>query len=476
MVGDTESYSDLLQYKLNGIELPKHPDALILPAHAGGEKVALGVDALPETAQICSCFDVKKSDIAEAVAAGHTTLDAIKMETSAGTGCGGCIPLVTQLLNSELAKNGVEVKNHICEHFAYSRQELFHLIRVEGIKSFTELLAKYGSGYGCEVCKPTVGSILASCWNDYILSPENNGLQETNDIFLGNMQRDGTYSVIPRMPGGEVTPKALAVLASVAEQYDLYTKVTGAQRIALFGAHKGDLPDIWAQLIAAGYETGQAYAKALRMVKSCVGNTWCRYGVQDSISLGVELENRYKGLRTPHKMKFGVSGCTRECSEAQGKDIGLIATDGGWNLYVCGNGGMKPRHGDLLATDLDKETLLKYLDRFMMFYIRTADKLTRTSVWLDNLEGGIDYVKEVVIDNKLGINDQLEKDMAAAIDSYQCEWAATLADDTQLKRFSHFINSDLHDDNVAFIPTRGQKRPAFSDEKAPVYNIELENI
>ena len=476
LVGDTESYSDLLQYKLNGIELPKHPDALILPAHAGGEKVALGVDALPETAQICSCFDVKKSDIAEAVAAGHTTLDAIKMETSAGTGCGGCIPLVTQLLNSELAKNGVEVKNHICEHFAYSRQELFHLIRVEGIKSFTELLAKYGSGYGCEVCKPTVGSILASCWNDYILSPENNGLQETNDIFLGNMQRDGTYSVIPRMPGGEVTPKALAVLASVAEQYDLYTKVTGAQRIALFGAHKGDLPDIWAQLIAAGYETGQAYAKALRMVKSCVGNTWCRYGVQDSISLGVELENRYKGLRTPHKMKFGVSGCTRECSEAQGKDIGLIATDGGWNLYVCGNGGMKPRHGDLLATDLDKETLLKYLDRFMMFYIRTADKLTRTSVWLDNLEGGIDYVKEVVIDNKLGINDQLEKDMAAAIDSYQCEWAATLADDTQLKRFSHFINSDLHDDNVAFIPTRGQKRPAFSDEKAPVYNIELENI
>lgn len=476
LVGDTESYSDLLQYKLNGIELPKHPDALILPAHAGGEKVALGVDALPETAQICSCFDVKKSDIAEAVAAGHTTLDAIKMETSAGTGCGGCIPLVTQLLNSELAKNGVEVKNHICEHFAYSRQELFHLIRVEGIKSFTELLAKYGSGYGCEVCKPTVGSILASCWNDYILSPENNGLQETNDIFLGNMQKDGTYSVIPRMPGGEVTPKALAVLASVAEQYDLYTKVTGAQRIALFGAHKGDLPDIWAQLIAAGYETGQAYAKALRMVKSCVGSTWCRYGVQDSISLGVELENRYKGLRTPHKMKFGVSGCTRECSEAQGKDVGLIATDGGWNLYVCGNGGMKPRHGDLLATDLDKETLLQYLDRFMMFYIRTADKLTRTSVWLDNLEGGIDYVKEVVIDNKLGINDQLEKDMAAAIDSYQCEWAATLADDMQLKRFSHFINSDLHDDNVAFTPTRGQKRPAFSDEKAPVYNIELENI
>ena len=474
LVGDTESYSDLLQYKLNGIELPKHPDTLILPAHAGAEKAALGVDALPDAAQVCSCFDVKKIDIADAVEQGITTIDGIKMETGAGTGCGGCVPLITQVLNAELGKQGVEVKNHICEHFAYSRQELFHLIRVEGIKTFAELLEKYGSGYGCEVCKPAVGSILASCWGDYILSRDNNGLQDTNDIFLGNMQKDGTYSVIPRMPGGEVTPKALAVVASVAEQYQLYTKITGAQRIGLFGAHKGDLPDIWSQLIAVGFETGQAYAKALRMVKSCVGSTWCRYGVQDSIGLGVELENRYKGLRTPHKMKFGVSGCTRECSEAQGKDVGVIATDSGWNLYVCGNGGMKPQHAQLLATDLDKQTLLQYLDRFMMFYIRTADKVTRTSVWLQNLDGGIDYLKEVVIDDKLGINKQLESDMAAAIDSYQCEWTATLSDPEQLRRFSHFINSDLQDDNVVFTPARDQKRPAFNDEKAPVYNIELE--
>ena len=475
LVGDTESYGELLQYKLNNITLPKHPDSLILPAHAGGEKVSLGVDALPDSAQICSCFDVKKGDIAAAVAAGHTTLDAIKLETKAGTGCGGCIPLVTQLLNSELAKNGVEVNNHICEHFPYSRQELFHLIRVEGIKTFADLHDKYGRGYGCEICKPTVGSILASCWGDYILSRDHNGLHDTHDIFLGNMQKDGTYSVIPRMPGGEVTPKALSALANVAEQYSLYTKVTGAQRIALFGARKGDLPDIWSQLIAAGYETGQAYAKALRMVKSCVGSTWCRFGVQDSIGLGVELENRYKGLRTPHKMKFGVSGCTRECSEAQGKDVGFIATENGWNMYVCGNGGMKPRHGDLLAIDLDKPTLLKYLDRFVMFYVRTADKATRTSVWLETLDGGIDYLKEVVVDNKLGINEQLESDMADAINSYQCEWKKTLSDHDQLKRFTHFINSDLPDDNIAFTPVRGQKRPAFFNEKAPTYNINLEN-
>jgi len=476
LVGDTESYSDLLQYTLNAIELPKYPDSLILPAHAGVKSVGLGVDALPETAQVCSCFDVKKSDIADAVVAGHTSISAIKKETGAGTGCGGCVPLVTQVLNAEMKKQGMEVKNHLCEHFEYSRQELFHLIRIEGIRSFKALLSKYGKGYGCEVCKPTVASILASCWADYVLSKDNNGLQDTNDIFLGNMQKDGTYSVIPRMAGGEVTPQGLAVVASVAQQYTLYTKITGAQRIGLFGAHKADLPDIWKQLIDAGFETGHAYAKSLRMVKTCVGSTWCRFGVQDSVGLGVELENRYKGLRTPHKIKFGVSGCTRECAEAQGKDVGVIATDAGWNLYVCGNGGMKPQHAKLLASDLDKQTLIKYLDRFMMFYIRTADKLTRTSVWLQSLAGGIEYLQDVVVNNKLGINEQLETDMAAAIESYKCEWAETLSEPDQLQRFAHFINSDAADENVIFTAARGQKRPAFNDEKAPVYAINLEEV
>ena len=346
---------------------------------------------------------------------------------------------------------------------------------VEGIKTFKELLEKYGKGYGCEVCKPIAGSILASCWSDFVLTKDHNGLQDTNDIFLGNMQKDGTYSVIPRMAGGEVTPKALAAVASVADQYELYTKITGAQRIGLFGAHKSDLPDIWQQLINAGFETGQAYAKALRMVKTCVGSTWCRFGVQDSVGFGVELENRYKGLRTPHKVKFGVSGCTRECAEAQGKDVGIIATDSGWNLYVCGNGGMKPQHASLLASDLDKATLIKYLDRFMMFYVRTADKLTRTSVWLQNLEGGIEYLQNVIINDKLGLNEQLEKEMLEAIDSYQCEWATALSDEQQLLRFAHFINSDEQDENVVFTPERGQKRPAFFEEKAPTYKINLED-
>ncbi|WP_155489363.1 nitrite reductase large subunit NirB, partial [Cronobacter sakazakii] len=472
LVGDTSDYGNLLQLVLNGIELPENPDSLILPAHAASGKPSIGVDKLPDSAQICSCFDVTKGALIAAINKGCHTVAALKAETKAGTGCGGCIPLVTQVLNAELAKQGIEVNNNLCEHFAFSRQELYHLIRVEGIKSFEELLAKYGKGYGCEVCKPTVGSLLASCWNEYILKPQHTPLQDTNDNFLANIQKDGTYSVIPRSAGGEITPEGLMEVGRIAREFNLYTKITGSQRIGLFGAQKDDLPEIWRQLIAAGFETGHAYAKALRMAKTCVGSTWCRYGVGDSVGFGVELENRYKGIRTPHKMKFGVSGCTRECAEAQGKDVGIIATEKGWNLYVCGNGGMKPRHADLLAADLDKETLVRYLDRFMMFYIRTADKLTRTAPWLDNMEGGIDYLKSVIIDDKLGLNSQLEAEMTRLREAVICEWTETVNDPQAQGRFKHFVNSDRRDPNVQVVPERQQHRPATPYERIPVTFVE----
>lgn len=465
LVGDTKDYGQLLQLALNPVELPEHPESLILPERGGCAKPALGIASLPDSAQICSCFDVSKGRLVEAIAAGHTSVAALKAETKAGTGCGGCLPLVTQLLDAELKKRGIEVKNHLCEHFPYSRQELYHLIRANRIRSFAELLERHGHGYGCEICKPAVGSLLASCWNGYVLEADKVPLQDTNDVFLGNMQKDGTYSVIPRMAGGEVTPEGLLAVATLARKYGLYTKITGAQRIGLFGARKEDLPTIWGELIAAGFETGQAYAKALRMVKTCVGSTWCRYGVQDSTALGVFLENRYKGIRSPHKIKFGVSGCTRECAEAQGKDVGIIATEKGWNLYVGGNGGMKPRHADLLAADLDRETLIRTVDRFMMFYIRTADKLQRTASWLDNLEGGIDYLRGVLIADKLGIGAQLETDLAELVASYACEWQRTVADEGQHKRFRHFINDAGRDPLVQFVAERGQVRPARPEER-----------
>jgi nitrite reductase (NADH) large subunit len=464
LVGDVDAYGTLLQFMLNKMDLPEHPDGLILPSRDGSAAVGIGADALPMTAQICSCNNVTKGDICAAIDGGVVELGELKSCTKAATSCGGCAALLGQVLNCELQKRGVEVKKDLCEHFPYSRQEMFHLIKVGQIRSFEDMITKHGKGDGCDICKPTVGSILASTWNDYILG-DNAALQDTNDYFMANMQKDGTYSVVPRMAGGEVTPEGLIAVGTVAKKYGLYTKITGGQRVDLFGAQLHQLPDIWKELIDAGFETGHAYGKSLRTVKSCVGSTWCRYGVQDSVGLAIDLENRYKGLRSPHKIKFAVSGCTRECAEAQGKDVGVIATEKGWNLYVCGNGGMKPRHAELLAGDLDTETLVKYIDRFLMFYVRTADRLQRTSVWRDNMEGGLDYLKDVVINDSLGLAAELEADMARVVDTYQCEWKTTVNDPEKLKRFRHFVNSNESDNNVVFVEERGQIRPATPSEK-----------
>ncbi|MFE8071045.1 nitrite reductase large subunit NirB [Marinobacteraceae bacterium S3BR75-40.1] len=458
LVGDNSDYDTLLQYMLNGIDLPENPQSLIMPSGDGAP--ALGPDALPDTATICSCHNVSKGAICETIDAGACDLGTVKGETKASSGCGGCAALLKNVVEMELEKRGVEVSKDLCEHFPYSREALYHIVRVEEIHTFRELLDRHGSGRGCDICKPTVGSILASCWNDHILASDHVPLQDTNDTFMANMQKNGTYSVVPRVPGGEITPDKLVVLGQVAKKYGLYTKITGGQRVDLFGATLNDLPKIWEELIAAGFETGHAYGKAVRTVKSCVGSTWCRYGVQDSVGMSIDIENRYKGLRAPHKVKFAVSGCTRECAEAQSKDVGVIATDKGWNLYVCGNGGMRPRHADLFATDLDDETLIKYIDRFLMFYIRTADRLQRTSVWMENLEGGLDYLREVVIDDKLGLAAELEAQMQHVIGTYQCEWKTTLENPEKLKRFREFVNDERDDPKQAWIEERGQLRPA----------------
>jgi len=467
LVGDCSEYDTLLQYFLNGIDLPADPETLILPTNVGGAP-ALGAAALPMTATICSCHNVSKGDIVNAMDAGSCSLGEVKSATAASSGCGGCAALLKNIVDDEMAARGLEVNKAICEHFNYTRQEMFHIIKVETIKSFDELLDKHGTGRGCDICKPTAGSILASLWNDYVLDDKHVGLQDTNDTFLANMQKNGTYSVVPRIAGGEITPDKLIVLGQVAKKYKLYTKITGGQRIDLFGARVQHLPAIWQELIEAGFETGHAYGKALRTVKSCVGSTWCRYGVQDSVAMALYVENRYKGLRSPHKLKSGVSGCTRECAEAQSKDFGIIATENGWNLYVGGNGGMKPRHAELFATDLDDETLIKYIDRFLIFYVRTADRLQRTSVWMGNLEGGLDYLKQVVIEDSLGICDDLEAQMNAVVGSYQCEWKTTIENPEKLKRFRQFVNSEAEDRDIIFVEERGQPRPATEEERQQI--------
>jgi nitrite reductase (NADH) large subunit len=395
-----------------------------------------------------------------AVQEGFEDVAGVKRCTKAGTGCGSCVPLLQDLIDAELARTGRSVLKRLCRHFAMTRPELFELVRVSGLRSFAELVARHGEGRGCEVCKPAVASMFASLGSGYILDGEQASLQDTNDHFLANIQRDGTYSVVPRVPGGEITPAQLIAIGEVARDFDLYTKITGGQRIDLLGARVEELPAIWARLLDAGLESGQAYGKAVRTVKSCVGTTWCRYGVQDSTQLAIDLELRYRGLRAPHKIKFAVSGCARECAEAQSKDVGVIATENGWNLYVGGNGGMRPAHAELLAEDLDTETLVRVIDRYLMWYVRTGERLERTATWQRKLPGGIEFVRRVVLEDELGIAADLEADMARHVAGYRCEWRETLEDPERMARFTSFVNTDEPDPTVTHVRIRGQRIPA----------------
>jgi nitrite reductase (NADH) large subunit len=461
LVGEAASYNMLLQTCKNKMVLPPNPEDIILGSRGDGKQDSGdAVSSLPDNAVICSCESVTKSQICNAVSEGECeSVDAIKKCTKAGTGCGGCIPMVKDLMLHTMKTNGKYVKNVLCEHFNYSRQELYDLIKLKSLKSYDEVLDALGEGDGCELCKPPVASILASLWNEMILTKGNDTAQDSNDRYLANIQKGGTYSVVPRIPGGEITPEKLIVIGQVAQKYNLYTKITGGQRIDMFGAHVNDLPEIWKELIEAGFESGHAYGKALRTVKSCVGSTWCRFGLHDSVSFAIQIEERYKGLRSPHKLKGGVSGCIRECAEAKSKDFGVIATEKGWNLFICGNGGSKPQHAQLLASDIDSESCIKYLDRYLMFYIKTADPLTRTATWLNKMDGGIDYVRNVVINDSLGIAHELEVEMQSLIDNYKCEWKEVVDSPDLRKRFSHFVNAPAEKDpTIRFETLRDQKK------------------
>ncbi len=455
LVGDTGSFRRLFQFYQQQTPLPAPPESLIAQ---GGHEAGTGVASLPDDAQICSCENVGKGQIMTAVARGCHDLPTLKRCTKAGTGCGSCVPLVKELLTTELEKVGIVTDHSLCEHFAYTRQELGQIIKAAQIQTFDELLGRYGrGGTGCEICKPAVASLLASYRNDYILEHQN--IQDTNDTYLANIQKNGTYSIVPRVPGGEITPKQLIAIGEIAHDFNLYTKITGGQRIDLFGARLEELPLIWARLHDVGLESGHAYAKGLRTVKSCVGQAWCRFGVQDSTALAIRLENRYKGIRFPHKVKMAVSGCARECAEAQSKDVGVIASEKGWNLYLGGNGGMKPQHAVLFATDLDEGMLICTIDRFLMYYTRTADRLMRTATWLNKLPGGLGHLRQVIQEDTLGICAELEAEMAYLVSTYQDEWGTTLASPENLKRFKHFLNVPDSDPTIRFELVRGQRQP-----------------
>ncbi|MEV0285385.1 nitrite reductase large subunit NirB [Kribbella sp. NPDC050820] len=469
LVGDASAYSGLRP--MVGRELGADPAAFLLPEGAGPVKLEL-----PDDAPVCSCNNVSAGTIRCAVRdEGCSDIKSVCGKTKAGTSCGSCLPIVKNLMNTELAKAGVEVSKALCEHFALSRAELFDVVRITELRTFSEIVERHGTGRGCDICKPVVASILASLDPaGHVLEGERATLQDTNDHVMANMQKDGTYSVVPRVPGGEITPEGLITIGEVARDFGLYTKITGGQRVDLFGARIEQLPAIWKRLVDAGFESGHAYGKALRTVKSCVGSTWCRYGVQDSVGMAIALELRYRGLRSPHKLKLGVSGCARECAEARGKDVGVIATEKGWNLYVGGNGGMTPRHAELLASDLSDDELFQAIDRFLMYYIRTGDRLQRTSVWISEIEGGLEHVKDVVLNDSLGIAGDLDAAMARHVDSYVDEWRATLNDPDKLARFVSFVNApDQPDADLRYVVERNQPRPATPAERGQLEPVLL---
>ena len=461
LVGDASDYASLRP--LVGANIEGDAAAWILPETAGAKPKA----ELPDAAIVCSCNSVTAGEVRCAVTdSACTDLAGVKACTRAGTSCGSCVPLVKKLLNAELVKAGVEVSSAMCEHFAFSRAKLFDAVRVAELRTFDSIIDRFGVGRGCDICKPAVASILASLYNEHVLADGRAALQDTNDRVMANMQKDGTYSVVPRIPGGEITPEGLIEIGKVASDFGLYTKITGGQRIDMFGARLEQLPAIWQRLVDAGFESGHAYGKSLRTVKSCVGSTWCRFGVQDSVAMAIALELRYRGLRSPHKIKLGVSGCARECAEARGKDVGVIATENGWNVYVGGNGGFDPRHAQLFVEDVDTETVFRVIDRYLMFYIRTADRLQRTAPWQEEYEGGIDAIRSVVVDDVLGIGADLDAHMARHVDTYEDEWKSVLTDPVRLRQFTSFINEpETPDPTLAYVPERGQARPATRAER-----------
>ncbi|MCI0153743.1 nitrite reductase large subunit NirB [Dermacoccus nishinomiyaensis] len=463
LVGDASAFPSLRA--MVGHDLAA-PSAFVIPEDERGAKAEINLE-LPDDAGVCSCNNVSAGQIRAAFADSATTVSDIKTCTKAGTSCGSCLPLVIKLVEVEQAKAGIEVDRSLCEHMPLSRSQLFNAIKVAKLTSFDDVIERFGAGRGCDVCKPTIANILASLENGHVLDGQQATMQDTNDHVLANMQKDGTYSVVPRIPGGEVTPPGLVAIGQIAEKYGLYTKITGAQRIDMFGARIDQLPAIWRELLDAGFECGQAYGKSLRAVKSCVGQTWCRFGVRDSVRLAIDLETRYKGLRSPHKLKMGVSGCARECAEARGKDAGIIATENGWNLYVGGNGGFKPVHAQLLAEDLDDEELIRTIDRFFMFYISTAERLQRTAPWLAELEGGTEHLREVIMDDALGICADLDAMMERHVNAYSDEWRDVLEDPEKLARFTAFVNDDTNvDPDLLYVVERDQPRPATPAEKA----------
>ena len=402
LYGDTADGAWFFSLIKDATDVSEMRETLIFgPAYQGGAKAdpMAAVAALPPEAEICGCNGVCKGRIVEAIEGGATTLDQVRAETKASSSCGTCTGLVEQVMALTLGDGfKMPTAQPMCKCTDLTHEDVRRLIKSQGLKSIpavTQELA-WKTPNGCHSCRPALNFYLLAEWPlDYRDDRQSRFVNERNHA---NIQKDGTYSVVPRMWGGVTTPAELRAIADAAEKYDVpMVKVTGGQRIDLLGVKKEDLPAMWADLNAAGLVSGHAYSKGLRTVKTCVGSQFCRFGTQDSTGLGIKLEQLLWGSWTPHKVKLGVSGCPRNCAEATCKDVGVICVDSGYQISVAGAAGMEVKETEALAAAPTEEEVLEITAAFVQLYRETAKYLDRPYKWVAKV--GLDWVKAQVVDD-----------------------------------------------------------------------------
>jgi nitrite reductase (NADH) large subunit len=415
LVGDTSDSHRYMDWLQSGKDLARLRKQLLFPAPS--EDTGLDVAQISDSDTVCGCIGVTKGAIIHAIhEKGVNTMAQLKECTRASTGCGSCTSLCERLLKAVAPEFEEESKKTLCKCFPYTEENLRDILRSQQLRSVQEVLDIYGNGYGCEVCKPALAYMMDMIWcGDH---EEDRSARFINDRVHANIQKDGTFSVVPRIRGGVTSAAELRKIADVADKYRVpMVKITGSQRIDLLGVAKADLPKVWADL---GMPSGQAYTKGVRMVKTCVGTDFCRFGVQDSTSAGIELERRLEHLFTPHKVKMGAVGCPRNCAEATVKDIGLIGQDGSWQVVVGGAAGKKVRKADLLTTVETTEEALEAAGLFFQYYRENANYLERTYDFIERV--GIEKVRKETVyaqeSVRNGLLERLRKSKALAQDAW----------------------------------------------------------
>lgn len=415
LVGDVSGDQRYVQWIKSGEKAGSSRGQLLFPSQA--PDAGLDIAAMSESEIVCGCMGVTKGAIIQAIHEhGLRSLSQLKERTRASTGCGTCAATCSQLLKAVVPDFEEDRVKGVCACVPYSQEQLRDIIRSQRLRSAQDVLDIYGNGQGCEICKPAISYLLDVVWCGG--HDEDRSARFINDRVHANIQKDGTFSVVPRMRGGVTTPAELRRIADVAEKYAVpMVKVTGSQRIDLLGVKKSDLPKIWADL---DMPSGQAYTKGVRMVKTCVGSTFCRFGTQDSISTGIELERRLENLYTPHKVKMAVVGCPRNCAEATVKDIGLVGQDGNWQVVVGGAAGKGVRKADLLITVETTPEALEAAEVFFQYYREHANYLERTYDFVERL--GIEKVRKETVyaapEVKQALLGRLRKSKARSYDAW----------------------------------------------------------